>query len=117
MVLRYGSHLVHQGKNSTGEIVTAFMSALIAAEAVEQVLPQMIVLEKGRAAGFTLRATQVQVERGRRIGRMVGTLKPSVIEGNMELKNVRSYQRHMRKPLTILGVFFISFNARKTHTE
>ena len=75
--------------------MTAFMSALIAAEAVEHAFPQLIILEKGRAAGHTLRMIQRQVERGRRIGRMVGTLKPPSIEGNMELRNVRSISGFM----------------------
>ena len=66
------------------------MAALIAAEAVEHVLPQLIILEKGRAAGNTLKLIQIQVERGRRIGRMVGTLKPPTLEGDMELRNVSS---------------------------
>lgn len=65
------------------------MSALMAAQSIEQVLPQLIVLEKGRAAGTTLKAVQVQIERGRRIGKMTGGQKPDMVEGALELKNVR----------------------------
>jgi len=51
----YGSHLVSTGKESAGTIVTTFFSALTAAQAIQAVLPQFQVMEKGRAAGTALR--------------------------------------------------------------
>ncbi|KAL9058096.1 MAG: hypothetical protein Q9162_001958 [Coniocarpon cinnabarinum] len=50
----YGHYLVAANKTAFGNVVTCFMSCLTATEAVEQILPQMLVLEKGRAAGTAL---------------------------------------------------------------
>ncbi|KAL8933428.1 MAG: hypothetical protein Q9211_005792 [Gyalolechia sp. 1 TL-2023] len=83
----YGSHLVIQGKKNPGQILTAFWSCLMALQAVEQILPQMIVLEKGRAAGATLAAILTQMGRRRRVI-MTGNLKPRFCEGDIEVRNV-----------------------------
>ena len=85
----YGSHLVETGKKNPGQILTAFWASLMAAQAMEQILPQMIVLEKGRAAGATIKAALVQMERGRKVNRMVGCKSPINCEGNIEVRNVK----------------------------
>ncbi|KAL8999973.1 MAG: hypothetical protein Q9188_005772 [Gyalolechia gomerana] len=83
----YGSHLVIKGKKDPGQILTAFWSCLMALQAVEQILPQMIVLEKGRAAGATLAAILTQMGRRRRVIK-AGSLKPRFCEGDIEVRNV-----------------------------
>lgn len=50
----YGSHLAHTGKVSTGTVVTTFFSALTASQALQAILPQLIFIEKGRAAALAL---------------------------------------------------------------
>ena len=89
----YGSHLVQTGKKSPGQILTAFWACLMAAQAIEQILPQMLVLVKGRAAGATLKAALAQMERGRKISRMVGCKHPSTCRGDIEIRNVSSPRR------------------------
>ena len=84
----YGSHLVNTGKKIPGDILTAFWAALMATQSVEQILPQLIVLEKGRAAGATLKAILVQIERGRKIFKMIGGDKPLYCDGDIEIRNV-----------------------------
>ena len=88
----YGSHLVAIGNKTPGQILTTFWACLMATQAVEQILPQMIVLEKGRAAGATLEASLMQMERGRRIAKMNGGLTPGYCDGDIEIKNVRGMQ-------------------------
>ncbi|KAL8718257.1 MAG: hypothetical protein Q9225_004576 [Loekoesia sp. 1 TL-2023] len=83
----YGSHLVMKGKKDPGQVLTAFWSCLMALQAVEQILPQMIVLEKGRAAGATLGAILTQIGKRRRVI-MTGNLKPTFCEGDIEVRNV-----------------------------
>ena len=83
----YGSHLVISGKKDPGDILTAFWSCLMALQAVEQILPQMIVLEKGRAAGATLEAILTQMGKRRRVI-MTGNLAPQFCEGDIEVRNV-----------------------------
>lgn len=83
----YGSHLIIKGKKDPGQVLTAFWSCLMALQAVEQILPQMLVLEKGRAAGATLAAILTQMSK-RRQAIMTGNLKPEFCEGDIEVRNV-----------------------------
>lgn len=50
----YGSSIIRSGKASTADFITTFFSCLEVTNAIKGVLPQMIVLEKGRAAGRAL---------------------------------------------------------------
>lgn len=84
----YGSHLVEKGSTSTGNVVTAFMAALVAAQSIEQMLPQLLVLEKGRAAGVALQGIQTKIKRGRKIGSSPGTKRLPPMRGEVELQNV-----------------------------
>ncbi len=113
----YGSHLVNEGKKNPGQILTAFWACLMAAQAIEQILPQMIVLEKGRAAGAVLKAALVQMERGRKVTKMVGCKTLGDCKGDVEIRNV-SKSRHSafarlmyrRSPLHILLVQTVSLS-------
>lgn len=95
----YGSHLIDTGKRNPGQILTAFWACLMATQAVEQILPHMIVLEKGKAAGATLKAVLLQMEGGRKITRMLGRKIPRYCEGDIEIRNVslapRYYTRYL----------------------
>ena len=86
----YGSTLVGPGGKNSGQIVTTFWSALMATQSIEQILPQMLVLEKGRAAGATLKAVGMRIERGRRVTSMAGNFVPSHCCGDIEFRDVRS---------------------------
>lgn len=111
----YGSHLVNTGHKNPGDILTCFWACLTATQSVEQILPQLLVLEKGRAAGATLKATIVQMERGRRVVSMLGGNKPPHCDGDIEVRNVC-----LLKILTddcaesTLGVVLLPFAARQT---
>lgn len=84
----YGSHLVNTGQKNPGDILTCFWACLMATQSVEQILPQFIVLEKGRAAGATLKANILNMERGRSIVSMLGGNSPSRCDGDIEIRNV-----------------------------
>ena len=56
----YGYHLVSSGKRSPGTVITTFWSCLSFTEAIEQILPHLLVLDKGRSAGGTLRTILAQ---------------------------------------------------------
>ncbi|KAL8634217.1 hypothetical protein Q9189_000136 [Teloschistes chrysophthalmus] len=102
----YGSHVVIQGKKEPGQVLTAFWSCLMALQAVEQILPQMLVLEKGRAAGATLAAILSQMgRRGRVI--MTGNLAPQFCEGDIEVRNVSfRYPSRPEQPALRSASFF-----------
>lgn len=84
----YGSHLVDTGDKTSGQILTAFWACLMATQTMEQLLPQMIVLEKGRVAASTLKAVLDKVERGRKVKRMVGKKTPRYCDGDIQIRNV-----------------------------
>ncbi|KAL8819688.1 MAG: hypothetical protein Q9223_001935 [Gallowayella weberi] len=83
----YGSHLVITGKKNPGQVLTAFWSCLSALQAAEQILPQVLVLEKGRAAGATLKAVLTQMGKRRR-AEANGDLTPEFCEGDIEVRNI-----------------------------
>lgn len=83
----YGSHIVITGKKEPGQVLTAFWSCLSALQAVEQILPQILVLEKGRAAGATLQAVLTQMDKRHRVI-VSGQLTPEFCEGDIEVRNV-----------------------------
>ncbi|KAL8687793.1 MAG: hypothetical protein Q9224_005048, partial [Gallowayella concinna] len=83
----YGSHIVITGKKQPGQVLTAFWSCLSALQAAEQILPQILVLEKGRAAGATLKAVLTQMGK-RRPAIATGDLTPEFCEGDIEVRNI-----------------------------
>ena len=85
----YGGVLVRKGEKSTGDVITTFLASLGAFQAIAGVLPQMIVLEKGRTAGATLRAVMAQIEQGPFASSSKGFAALNNCQGDIELKNVR----------------------------
>jgi ATP-binding cassette subfamily B (MDR/TAP) protein 1 len=84
----YGGHLVHSGNSTPGKVVTTFWSALMATKAFEDILPHIIVLEKGRAAAIALRAILSRVGRGTRTTEGLGGFNPKFVDGDIEVRNV-----------------------------
>lgn len=84
----YGSHLVATGAKNPGQVLTTFWACLMATQAIEQILPQMIVLEKGRAAGATLKSLLAQMEKDCRDVKMIGRITPEYCDGDIEVRNV-----------------------------
>ncbi|KAJ5222393.1 ABC transporter integral membrane type 1 [Penicillium citrinum] len=84
----YGSSLARGGQLSPGEVLRTFWACLTAAQSIEQVLPQMIVIEKGKVAGESLKSIIQTRAKGRRMSEMKGTLYPVHCEGDVEVNNV-----------------------------
>ena len=85
----YGGVLVARGEASTANVITTFMSAIGAFQAINAVLPQMIVLEKGRNAGSALRSVMAQIQQSSASRpRSEGHLKPAKCHGAIEVNNV-----------------------------
>ncbi|TKA77577.1 hypothetical protein B0A49_02831 [Cryomyces minteri] len=84
----YGSTLLDSGTKNAGQVLTTFWSALSATQAIQQILPNMLVLEKGRAAGATLRAIMVQMEKGPNVSHTRGGMKPPRCAGDIDVRNL-----------------------------
>lgn len=95
----YGSYLVRKGESSTGAVITAFWSALMATRAWEDALPHLNVLEKGRAAAIALKAILDTVKNGREIANTTTGITPKFCEGDIEIRQV---SRPETSPPTLL---------------
>ncbi|KAK3075923.1 ATP-dependent permease [Teratosphaeriaceae sp. CCFEE 6253] len=84
----YGGVLIRNGEADVARIVTAFLAAIGAFQALQMILPQMINLEKGRTAGATLRAVMAEVQRGGTVRNRAGLFMPANCAGNIDVKNL-----------------------------
>lgn len=85
----YGGHLVRTGDTSAGDVLTTFWACLMGTKAIEDILPHMIVLEKGRAAGAAMKDILEQMSQGSKVSHKTGQLTPAFCEGDIEVRNVR----------------------------
>ena len=84
----YGGVLIREGKKNSSDIITTFFSAIAAFQSITAIIPQMIVLEKGRVAGSTLRAIMAQVHTNTASRRSSGLLSPKTCDGDIDVRNV-----------------------------
>ncbi|KAJ5579811.1 ABC transporter integral membrane type 1 [Penicillium hispanicum] len=84
----YGSTLARHGKLSSGEVIRTFWACLTAAQSIEQVLPQMIIMEKGKVASVTLNLLMRNSGTSNVVSERNGTLYPGHCEGDIEVNNV-----------------------------
>ncbi|KAK4635206.1 Alpha-factor-transporting ATPase [Fulvia fulva] len=81
----YGGILVGRGTIQVDDVVTTFFSAIGAFQALQGILPQMIVFEKGRKAGSVLRTIMAQVEDESTIEHKQNLLAPATCRGDIEV--------------------------------
>jgi ATP-binding cassette subfamily B (MDR/TAP) protein 1 len=88
----FGLVLVNRGVDPA-RVYTTYYACLIAMQSIEIVLPQWLVLAKGKSAGHTLKAMMqgLQRNRGRKINMMRGSVVPDTCHGDIEIKNVKLY--------------------------
>ncbi|KAJ5550826.1 ABC transporter integral membrane type 1 [Penicillium sp. DV-2018c] len=83
----YGSSLARAGTLTSGEVLRTFWACLTAAQSIEQILPQMIVMEKGKVAAVSLKTIIQSREGDRSMNEAKGASYPRHCEGNIEIKN------------------------------
>ncbi|KAF3387677.1 Alpha-factor-transporting ATPase [Penicillium rolfsii] len=109
----YGSFLARTGKITSGEVLRTFWACLTAAQSIEQVLPQMIVLEKGKVASALLKSIMSQIGQNRIVSEIKGFLYPDYCEGNIEVNNV-SFSYPSQPDRVVLNPSSIFFPAGET---
>jgi ATP-binding cassette subfamily B (MDR/TAP) protein 1 len=57
----FGNDMLDKGQITGSKILTSFWAAIIAVQAMMQIMPYLVVLEKGRTAGQKLRAAMSQM--------------------------------------------------------
>lgn len=84
----FGGQLVRTSKASAGDVLTTFWACLMATKAIEDILPHMLVLERGRAAGAAMKAILEQVSRGSKIAETEFRYAPEYCDGDIQVRNV-----------------------------
>jgi ATP-binding cassette subfamily B (MDR/TAP) protein 1 len=86
----YGTYLVAVGDKTAGQVLTAFWGCLMAIQIIEQLSPQMIVLEKGKLASASLKTILGKVEGCRKVTKMFGGKVPRFCDGEIQITKVSS---------------------------
>ncbi|KAJ6017759.1 hypothetical protein N7451_001138 [Penicillium sp. IBT 35674x] len=84
----YGSSLARAGILSSGDVITTFWACTTAAQSIEQVLPQMIVMEKGKVASTNLKKLMQKSVKDDFHSEIKGTIYPRRCDGDIEVNNV-----------------------------
>ncbi|KAF2771086.1 P-loop containing nucleoside triphosphate hydrolase protein [Teratosphaeria nubilosa] len=102
----YGGTLIANGSMSAGDVVTTFFAATGAVQGLAMVLPLMLVLEKGRTAGTTLRMIMAEVEGGTESRRLSSgvDVRPTKCEGSIEVRHATFAYPTRRESLALDNV-------------
>ncbi|KAJ5564941.1 hypothetical protein N7513_001183 [Penicillium frequentans] len=84
----YGSNLARAGILSPGDVITTFWACTTAAQSIEQVLPQMIVMEKGKVASTILKKLMQKSVADDCHSEIKGTVYPRRCDGDIEVNSV-----------------------------
>ncbi|KAG9187631.1 ATP-binding cassette, subfamily B (MDR/TAP), member 1 [Alternaria panax] len=84
----YGSHLVDMGDNTPGEVFTAFWAVLMAMSGMTQIMPQLIVLHKGKTAGAKLSLLMKHMSTNDQQLESQGQMRPARCVGDIEFRKV-----------------------------
>lgn len=68
--------------------MTCFLSAIAAFQALQGIMPNLIVLEKGRSAGATLRMIMAEAQGGVGVEKPPDLLRPEYCKGEIDVRNV-----------------------------
>ncbi|OJJ71152.1 hypothetical protein ASPBRDRAFT_676107 [Aspergillus brasiliensis CBS 101740] len=103
----YGSSLATSGVLSAGEVLRTFWACLAAAQSMEFLMPQIVVLAKGKDAALSLiHALNSESEDTIR-GEGRGSVYPKFCEGDIEVSNVSfAYPSQPKRPVLNSTSFF-----------
>jgi ATP-binding cassette subfamily B (MDR/TAP) protein 1 len=108
----YGIHLVDTGKTDAGKVLTTFWAALMAITGITMVLPQFIVLQKGKMAAAKLSIIMQQVSTSDQLLELQGQTKPARCPGDIEFRKV-SQSIRIHTVSNSLGYILVSFSTRR----
>lgn len=84
----YGGHLVSNGELNAGQVLTTFWACLQSTQSIEEIIPQLMILEKGRAAAGFLKDLLKGIRKCRIVRRKSGRKSPRYCEGDITFKDV-----------------------------
>lgn len=115
----YGGYLVRTNKTSAGDVLTTFWACLMATKAIEDILPHMLVLERGRAAGAAMTAILDQVSRGNKINDSARHSAPKYCDGDIEIRKASIFRSSVSSIMSDVapGFLRVPFKARYSCLE
>lgn len=115
----YGNHLAATEGLSFSTVTTAFWACLLATKAFEDILPQLLVLEKGRNAAASLQAILNEVTKEPPLTVENDEEAPRFCDGDIELRAVRMLHLlpFFYKFIRYAGVICVSFATRSCRAE
>jgi len=116
LALFFGNHLIHKSGVSPGTVLTTFWCCVTASKSFSDILTQILVLEKGRAALVALRGLLQQVGRGKKLSDRHYGYTLFNLEGDVEFRKVRSRVQFHLIGLMCSGWVCISSPARSHNT-
>jgi ATP-binding cassette subfamily B (MDR/TAP) protein 1 len=84
----YGSSLVAVGELQAGSVLKTFWACFVAMQSIEEIIPQIAVLEKGRAAGAALKSILQNAREMTLVKKNAETKSPDFCEGDIQVRNV-----------------------------
>lgn len=84
----YGKYLVGNGDDEASDILTTFWSVLMATSSLASVMPQLVVLTKGREAGTNLATLMEHTATADQQVESRGHIKPARCLGSIEFRKV-----------------------------
>jgi len=84
----YGSHKIDSGASDAGKVLTTFWAALMAISGITSLMPQLIVLQKGKTAGAKLIMLIKKISTNDSQLESQGHTRPRRCPGDIEFKHV-----------------------------
>ncbi|PWY66959.1 ABC a-pheromone efflux pump AtrD [Aspergillus eucalypticola CBS 122712] len=103
----YGSSLATSGEISAGEVLRTFWACLAAAQSMEFLMPQIVILAKGKDAALSLIHTLSSESENTVRGEGRSSVYPKFCEGDIEVSNVSfAYPAQPNRPVLKSTSFF-----------
>jgi ATP-binding cassette subfamily B (MDR/TAP) protein 1 len=91
----YGGYLVSRGELNAGQVLTTFWACFQATQSIEDIIPQLLVLERGRSSASFLKATVLDIRDSFCLPGRVTKRTPLHCEGDIRFKNVNISLSHL----------------------
>lgn len=110
IALSYGADLIHNAGANPGEILSTFWCCGTATRGFNDILSQMLVLEKGRVSVVALSNLIHRVKKGKKLTRQCNGRTPQTLRGDINFRNVSGISK-LSANLTVSGELCLSIKS------
>jgi ATP-binding cassette subfamily B (MDR/TAP) protein 1 len=114
----FGSVLLSKQQISSGQLIAAFWAAILGIQSLINMMPHLILLEKGRAAGHRLRIIMRRSVTDTQDDETAEPPMPGQFAGDISFENVSNVMKTIRLVmLTCQGLFLLPYQAYTTRAQ